>query len=491
MAAQEDFTAAYELLLDGTDFYPDGHDLSIGRAVMSADGSTILAYTFYYYGDERNLFLINTSTGARTDVALDATASWGVIGASMAISENGSVAFIADTARDSIFCVSGGTMVKIFDKSDYAEINYVNELRTTAIGDVVFFREDNDDIWSVAAAGGAPTRVVNDSEVPRDGGSGRKVRWFDVSDDGATIVFSLYAYYNGNDTITNPEIFVQDGTGYRQLTSDPGTSEKTHLELSGDGSTAVTYDMVSDWWTAVDIETGAETLLHPTSYNVAGAVLPFNGSRVFFNDNGTRGGKLIRADGSDGIDLFPSAPIYIGATYSPQISGDGSRVAFVYGTNLLYTGTLWPVAGLDPGPTVHSISFDPPEMPDNNPDATVVLMAAITDPDGLANVAGTSLDHLLNGTREEFSSELPVYFTWNPQDDGQPPDATAGDGIYSSLGETGGQYPAITNGTIRVSAQDDDGHVFVRDVVLFVCPSAGCSVFSDGFEDGTMGAWQL
>lgn len=255
VAAQEDFTASYELLLDGTDFYPDDHDLSIGTAAMSADGSTILAYTYYYYGDERNLFVINTTTGARADVALDATASWGVIGASMAISENGSV-------------------------------------------------------------------------------------------------------------------------------------------------------------------------------------------------------------------------------------------AFVYSTTWLYTGTLWPVAGLDPGPTVHSISFDPPEMPDNNPDATVVLMAAITDPDGLANVAGTSLDHLLNGTREEYFSELPVYFTWNPEDDGQPPDAIPGDGIYSSLGETGGRYPTITNGTIRVSAQDDDGHVFVRDVVLFVCPSAGCSIFSDGFEDGTTGAWQ-
>ncbi len=97
MAVQPDFTASYELLLDGTGFHPGG-DLWIGSAVMSADGRRILAYTFNYYGDERNLFVINTTTGARTDVALDPTASWGVIGASMAISEDASVAFIADTA---------------------------------------------------------------------------------------------------------------------------------------------------------------------------------------------------------------------------------------------------------------------------------------------------------------------------------------------------------------------------------------------------------
>ncbi len=486
--AQGNFTASYELLLDGEGFY-SGNNLSVGKAVMSADGTTILAYTYYYHGDERNLFLINTTTGARADVPLDASASWGVVGASMAISENGSVAFIADTARDSIFRVSGGTMVKIFDKSDWSEINYVNGLRTTSSGDAVYFHEDNDDIWSVAAAGGAPTREVNDSEVPRDGGSGRKVRGFDVSDDGGTIVFSLYSYYNGSATVTKPEVFVRESTGFRQLTNDSGTSEKTYLEVSGDGSTTVFYDAVSDWWTSLNVATGAATLLHPTDYNVAGAVLPYNGSRVFFNDNGTRGGKLIRSNGSDGIDMFPSPPIYIGATYSPQISGDGSRVAFVSTSRLLYTGTLWPSVALDPGPTVDSISFDPSEIPDNDASATVVLTATISDPDGLADVARTSLDHLLDGTREESGSNLPIFFAWNPHDDGSAPDVNPGDGIYTTEGGTGGQYPDITNLTVRVSAQDDAGHVYVRDVELWVCPQEGCSIFSDGFEGGDIGAW--
>lgn len=488
VAERGDFEASYELLLDGTGFY-SGNNLCIGSAVMSADGSTILAYTFYYYGTERNLFVIDTVTGARTDVALDATASWGVVGASMAISEDGSVAFVADTAADSVFRVFSGTMTKILDKDDWVDINRVNSLRTTALGDVVFFCEDNDDIWSVAAGGGTPTRVVNDSEVPRDGGSGRKVQGFDVSDDGETIVFSLYGYDNGSGTLPNPEIFVHESTGFRQLTDDTDTLWKTHLVLSGDSSTAVIYDQVSDWWTALDVVTGSATLLHPASYNVAGAVLPSDGSRVFFNDNGTRGGKLIRADGSDGIDMFPSAPIYIGATCSPQISGDGSRVAFISGSKLLYTGELWPTAALDPGPTVESIAFDPAEVPNDDPTTTVVLTAAITDPDGLADVARTSLDHLLDGTREGYSSNLPVYFHSNPHDDGSPPDVDPGDGVYSTSGVCGGEYPNITRLTVRVSAQDDDGHVYVRDTMLYICPPEGCSIFSDGFETGTTSSW--
>ena len=270
VAVQPDFTASYELLLDGTGFHPGG-DLWIGSAVLSADGRRILAYTFNYYGDERNLFVVNTTNGARTDVALDPTASWGVVGASMAISEDASVAFIADTARDSIFRVSDGTMTKIFDKSDWSDINYVNSLRTTALGDVVYFREDNDDIWVVAAAGGAPTRAVNDSEVPRDGGGGRKIYTFDVSDDGLTIVFGSWATTTVV-VIFPPGDLVLDGGGFRQLTSDPGTSWKTRLEVSGDGSTAAIYDQVSDWWTAIDVATGAATLLHPTDFDAEGPV---------------------------------------------------------------------------------------------------------------------------------------------------------------------------------------------------------------------------
>ena len=191
---------------------------------------------------------------------------------------------------------------------------------------------------------------------------------------------------------------------------------------------------------------------------------------------------MIRSNGSDGIDMFPSAPIYIGAHGSPQISGDGSRVELVYSTEYLYTGKLWPDSALYPGPRVQSITFDPAEIPDDEPGATVVLTAAISDPNGLADVARTSLDHLIDGAREEHQSDLPVYFAWDPHDDGSTPDANPGDGIYSTSGETGGAYPGTTEVTIRVSVQDDDVHVGVRDVDLFVCPPEGLVSFVDDFD---------
>ena len=64
-ATQPNFEASYRLLLDGTGFY-SGYDMSIGSAAMSDDGSTIIAYTYYYYGSERDLFIIDTSSGVRS-----------------------------------------------------------------------------------------------------------------------------------------------------------------------------------------------------------------------------------------------------------------------------------------------------------------------------------------------------------------------------------------------------------------------------------------
>jgi hypothetical protein len=151
---------------------------------------------------------------------------------------------------------------------------------------------------------------------------------------------------------------------------------------------------------------------------------------------------------------------------------------------------LWPETGLYPCPRVNSITFNPAEFPDDDPSATVVLMASISDPNGLVDVARTSLDHLLDGTREQDYQDLPVYFTWDPHDDGSTPDANPGDGIYSTEGETAPAYPDTTQLTVRVSVQDDTGHVGVRDVKLFVCPPEGCGyIFADGFEHGNSDRW--
>ena len=91
---------------------------------------------------------------------------------------------------------------------------------------------------------------------------------------------------------------------------------------------------------------------------------------------------------------------------------------------------------------------------------------------------------------EQDYQDLPVYFTWDPHDDGSAPDTNPGDGIYSTRGEAAPAYPDTRTLTIRVGVEDDSGHVGVRDVKLLVCPPEGCAyIFVDGFEGGNTSAW--
>jgi hypothetical protein len=78
--------------------------------------------------------------------------------------------------------------------------------------------------------------------------------------------------------------------------------------------------------------------------------------------------------------------------------------------------------------------INPVSMPRGKADATIVLTATISDPDGLADIKSTTADELLGGVWKDVDVDVPVQFYSAPLDNGAAPDTTAGDGIFSTLG---------------------------------------------------------
>jgi len=200
------FWASYWQLFDGTDYFAAGEHFAFDAARMSADGTTLFAEGHNTWTYERKMFFFDTATGAATEVFYPSgvTATYRD---SVAITADGSRAFFADDGNDSLYRVDRNEpgvpiVIKILDHDDYQgtnpnNINGVYQVRTLPAGDAVYFNEDRDGLWRLDVATGIPTLVVDDAVVPRDGGIGWAVSWFDVSDNGSVLAFTLTGYDDG------------------------------------------------------------------------------------------------------------------------------------------------------------------------------------------------------------------------------------------------------------------------------------------------------
>jgi len=400
----------------------------------------------------------------------------------VAIDYDGSRAFFM--AREGIglrllFKVEGGVATQILDTNDYSEIGSCRGIETTADGEYVYFFEVSDDVWRIRHGGGTPEKVIEDTEVPREEVSqsqGRKVKDFAISADGSTIAFVLYGYVDPTDGYRyKDELFVLDGDGYRQLTNDDKNVCKGHIDISGDGTTIVfSASSPQNKWYSIRSDGSAKIALEDSSYNVAGSVLNYNGTMMFYNDGGPGGGRLVNTDGSGGIDLIPYIAVVLdiplGAHRDLCISDDGSRISFRY-YSVLHVGYLNDPEAVPDSPTIHNIVFDPPAMPRGDPGARIILTSKISDPQGLADIERTSIGELVDGRLEVFSY-VPVYFSsayhYTANDRGDWPDETAGDGIFSSAGRPGSKIDELDQMTVRVGAMDASKTVVLADTVLFI-----------------------
>jgi len=483
------FLAEYDRLLD---YYT--HDFNVHHSAFSGDGKK-----FFIYGKNSSsdpvLYLLdaNDSDGSNMNSISFPAEREGV--KDVTINQDGSRAFFLDHGRDYIYKVEDGSAIEILHRTNYSGVGNIYNLETTAEGDYVYFR-DGREIWRIGHNGGAPELLIKDENVQRIEGTGRDFGELVVSADGNIIGFVVKQYKDSENHLKRKhEVLVYNRGTITQITNDTEHVYKEHLDMSGDGSTIVFsagsdvdkyYSIKSDGTNKTEIEN-----LHS---NFAGLSLTYDGSKVLYNDGGGRGGRLLNTDGSGGMDIFPrtgAGNIAISMYDNLYISDDGARISFRYQIRTfpsryaLYVGYLNDVSGVSDAPVIESINFDPPSMPTNDADATIKLLAKINDPNGLENIQYVSATEIIDGKKEQPSSEVPVYFYQNPKDNGNPPDQTAGDGIYTTIGEPGGKIHETNQMIVRVGAMDESKTVVVKDVILNIGGSTGIETknnLTSGYE---------
>lgn len=503
LSASPGFSASYIRIVDGDDFFGVGSDLVIEDATMSGDGSTVLFYGRQSDTDEKKIYLVDADGSNLEGILLPANPdnpAEQIVPADLAISRDGSRGFfVTPWTQHRIYKIESGTITEILDADDWPEITPSvarPHARTTWDGQYLYFKEDRQDIWRVHHSGGAPSLIVDDQTVLRNGGlEGWAVATFDISDDGGLVTFTLMGYWDPilQGLVTITDLFAKaDG-------QDCGLGDSCQLTLnndiedypsiSGDGSVIAFTDGVD--WLSVHPDGSALTELEPRGFNIGGNTLTLTGDRMFYYDTEAHGGRLTPTDGTGGLDLFPAWDvnnIAIAATWDPVISDDGSRVCFRHDLLSLYVGDLSPSSPVSPAPVIQNVVFDPPYMANNDPSARVILTSQISDPQGLGDVVETATDELLDGLLESDFNILPMYFNIPAHDDGLYPDDTAGDGVFSTEGQPAGGILDHDSITIRMGAMDADRNVTVVDAVLPVS-ALPPEIFTDGFESGDWSQW--
>ncbi|MBU0640390.1 MAG: hypothetical protein KKB50_16115 [Planctomycetes bacterium] len=379
----------------------------------------------------------------------------------LAINESGSRIFTCGDAEASndlayVVKVEGGAVTPL-PVGDLA----VSHLRSTAAGDYAYFRGSYD-IWRVRHDGSGLEKVVEDTAVPRDSGQSIWVGDYGISASGGMIAFEIQRYkLSGGSWATKEELFVLEGGVFRQLTNDDPKKGKDHVVLSPDASTVLFYRWSPSEWCTMSSAGGSATVIDE---------FPGGGSVVTNNDGGLlldSHGQTIMPDGSL-RHSFPYGWETIAGTLS--MSSNADHVAFIIRTQSLPTNKYAMVVGHfnDPqavadAPVIESATFTPAVMPTGDPDARVLLTIQVSDPQGLADLVSVGREPYVDGVN--VRGNPPVYFT-TPRDDGQAPDVTAGDGIYTAEGKPGSTIDAHDQMTIRVQARDAANTYVIGDVVL-------------------------
>ena len=506
LSADIDFRATYIKIVDGEDYFGAGIDLVIEDATMSGDGSTVMFYGRRSDTNVRKVYLVDADGSDLTDFLLPANPDQPteqILVSDLAISRNGSRAFfVTPWWQHRIYKIESGTLTEILDMDDWPEIVASvsrPQVRTTWDGQYVYFQEDRDDIWRVHRNGGAPSLVVDDETVLRNGGlEGWAVGTFDVSDDGGVVTFVLQGYWNAAHTgiVTISDLFAKSGNqncglaDQCQLTLDNAIDD--YPAISGDGSVIGFANGFR--WLSIDPDGSDLTELEPRGFNVGGNSLTATGDRMFYYDTEARGGRFTRTDGAGGLDLFPAwnvSHIAIASTWDPVTSDDGSRVCFRHDLLSLYVGDLDAAAPVAPAPRIHDVTFDPTYMANNDPNARVILTSQVSDPQGLGDVVRTATDELIEGELENDYNVLPMYFNTPAHDDGAYPDTTAGDGVFSTEGKPAGGIQDEDWVTIRMAAMDSDRNVSLADARLPISAFPVNVVFQCSFESGDTSDWAM
>ena len=450
--------------------------ISISKSCLSGDGSTIFLYGKNIDTDVYGIYTIKTDGSDLTHIPWPAN----VEGVNyMTINYDGSRAFFSNvvgTYRWRYVCkVEAGSASILIDATDYDEINGCYKVRCTDNGEYVFFNEDRDDIWKLHHTGSAPQLIIDDTNVPVPIERGDHIGDFDVSADGSKIAFILNGYYDGG-WLADYQVYSYDGN-FTKLTAIAEPATRTNVRISGDGSKIVFNDGHPTYkWTSVNFDASEFLPLEHQDFNFGGLAIDSIGNKIYYSDADANGGRILNSDGSKNFDLIPVwHPIFLWASYYACMNDAGNLISFFYdysGVQYLMVGHLDNPTVLEDAPKIENIMFDPLNMPDNDPDARILAKAHISDKNGLDDIEKISVDEILNGYQNKDFAQIPIFFVYDPNDNGEYGDEVANDGIYTTRGKPGGGIDTVKQMDVRIAVQDYAHTITVADVTIYVGPAS-------------------
>ncbi len=469
------FYAVYQWIVDDEEL-----GTGIDRVAMSADGKKIFFANAESQPGTRKGYSINTDGSGLTTYNLPNPGPNGAGGIKRVVaSETGARAFFVPPYDKAIFKLENGAISTLsVDKPDGPAD--VEELAINADGTALVFR-DSSRIWSMDHNGGGLDWIVKDSEVVAIGGKGEGLGNMAAAADGNTIAFILFVRNTQNNTLSTEVFCLHDGI-MTQITDDrQGIIGKAPgILISGDGSTIVYLDAAQSKYIAVAPDGSNWRAVAAIGINATLSWgLTEDGRQMIWNDGLADNGRVSNTDGTGAFDLLPGWNVMtmtIAMTGPLAISGDGQHMVFRYEyaqwpfKRCLYVGHLNDADAVVSAPKIHNIAFSPLGMPRGDPNATVVLTTMITDAQGAGDIQATAADELVNGALNGNSTDLPAYFEFSPLDDGNAPDAAAGDNLYSSVGKPGGKIGDYSQVTVRVGARDASNTIVIADTVLPIGP---------------------
>ena len=384
------------------------------------------------------------------------------------INGNGSRIFLKNWFTNTLYKVEHNRVTKILDANAEKAVTRCDYIQSTADGEWLFFYNPRNSIWKIRHDGSSLQQVVQDTDFSRTAGKSAFIYRFAISNDGCVIAVVVQGYWNPqNAFISKHDVFVYENGKTRQLTNDDPDRFKEYLAISGDGK-IIAYSVSRDLqMRTVHLQNNKIFDVSAIGGQIYGPCLNYDGSKLFYYDQ-ANGGRLVNTDGSGGIDLFPIynvGAIALQAHRSLCITDNGGRISFRFGDGI-YVGQINPEKLPSNVPRIESIVFDPPITSPASLTSGSILRATVSHPRGEGNVARMSTNELIDGKTAKDRKVVPLYFYHSASDGGQDPDTQAGDGIFSSRGQAGGDLQATQTFRVRIGAMDKNGSVVVADTTL-------------------------
>lgn len=462
------FTASYNRIIDEVVLGAG----NIAQCIMSGDGKRV--FTVNWVDGGGLVHSMNSDGSNVQSIPLPVEAH--PISA-LTVNYDGSRLFLSDGSQ-SIYKVEGGTATRlwVFEGTSYG-VN--GEIHCDAAGEYVYFGSyhtggiSDRDIWRASQAG-VREKLVDDDAVGHDTVPGATALYLCdpfISSDGGVVAFTAYF----QDSFSGFELFVLDSGGVRQLTTYGDSSEVLPRAVSGDGSMVI---FTRTGWV------GENTLygIHPDgsglidlglfSHNYNGGCITSDGQTFFFADMPNYNGVLVDTAAATRYQLSTTNFVNLSVLGPVSMTPDGSRICYLHDFNGTYGVQIVDLNAAPAGagaPQIDRVLFCPPQFVRTYPDNGVAIKTMVSDPQGLATITGIDLVELINGLEYSLSTDLPLYWEFDPNDNGELGDKLAGDGIFTSPpSRPGGQINALNAVTVRISVQDENGNAFLADTVLDV-----------------------